>query len=138
MAQIQYINHYNEVYAAIHADTIEKLNRAGDLIRDSMKQECPVNTGALKKSIRVKRLPKELAVKIIAGGKKAWYVHLVVFGLLHIAERFTKGRGPHVFKAHSTGSFQPNNFMLRALNKNIEALQALFGRPITTFGSKAA
>ena len=128
----EFIDHHNEVYAVVHADTIEKLNLAGDLIRDSMKQECPIGkTGRLMKSIRVQRLPKELAVKIIAGSKKAWYVHLVVFGLLHVAERFTKGKGPRVFKVHSTGSFSPNNFMMRALNKNIGNLQGLFGKVIT-------
>ncbi len=138
MANVQFIDHSNEVMLAISGDTIEKLNQAGDLIRDAMKAQCPTRTGALKKSIRVQRLPKEQPVKIIAGSKKAWYVHIVLFGSFISGVRYTGKRtgkiGKKVFRSggHSTGIMPPNNFMLRALDMNMDRLRTLFGKPIST------
>jgi HK97 gp10 family phage protein len=130
----------NEVYAVIHADTISKLNQAGDMVRDTMKAECPVRTGALKKSIRVQRIPSKLAIKVIAGNRKAWYPHLVIYGTV---KRNTYKRGElvgrgrrHIGAAKNTGVMPPNNFMLRAMNKNAAALKTLFGKPITIVGDK--
>ena len=97
------------VLMTIRADTEEKLNRAGDLVRDTMKTEVPVDSGDLKKSIRVRRLPKEMKIQVLAGNKKAYYVHMVVLG--------TKNHGP-------------NNFMQRAIDKNKAALAQIFGRSI--------
>lgn len=133
MATVKIVDHYTEIMAVISGDTIAKLNQAGDFVRDTMKNECPVKTGALKKSIRVRRLPKEMAVKVIAGNKKAWYPHLVIMGTV---ERVTKGRGPIRRKKYTTGVMPPNNFMLRAMNKNASILKALFGKPITIEGTK--
>lgn len=133
MAQSNFISrwtdHGNEVLAVIHHDTIEKLNKAGDIIRDSAKVECPEGrTGNLRKSIRVRRFPREKIVRVIVGSQKAWYPHLVLFGTV---ERYTKGKGPKRFKKYNTGVSRPNNFLLRAINKNVATLTALFGKPIT-------
>lgn len=129
-----FIDHGNEVIMMVHRDTIEKLNLSGDMIRDAAKEECPVRTGSLKKSIRVKRYPKELMIRVYVGSKKAWYPHLVIFG--STGERMTKGKGPRVFKPHLTGVMPPNNFMLRAVNRNVEALKRMFGKPIIVSGEK--
>lgn len=128
----KWTDHGNEVIALVHRDTIEKLNKAADMVRDKMKVECPVGaTGNLKKSIRIQRFPEKLLMKIIAGSKKAWYPHLVIFGSPIAGIRFTKGRGPKRFKRYSTGFMQPNNFMLRALNEKKTELVQMFGKPIT-------
>ncbi len=136
MALLRQINDStNEVYAVIHADTIAKLKEAGDLVRDTMKAECPVKTGALKKSIRVQRIPAKMAVKVIAGNKKAWYPHLVIYGTV---KRNTYERGAVFGRGHrhigvkaNRGVMPPNNFMLRALKMNEARLRTLFSRPIT-------
>lgn len=108
MAGISY-DGIERVLAVVHADTEEKLQRAGDMVRDSMKDEVPVDSGDLKKSIRVRRNKKDMNVKIIAGNKKAYYVHMVIFG--------TKNKGP-------------NNFMQRSIDKNRQELKALFGESV--------
>lgn len=97
------------VLMTVRADTVEKLDQAGDLVRDSMKAECPVASGDLKKSIRIRRIPKELKLQVIAGNKKAYYVHMVVLGTSHS---------------------RPNNFMQRALDQNKAKLAEIFGRSI--------
>jgi len=97
------------VLMTIRADTEEKLQRAGDLVRDTMKAEVPVDSGDLKKSIRIRRIPEEMKVQVLAGNKKAYYVHMVLLG--------TKHHGP-------------NNFMQRAIDQNKAKLAELFGRSI--------
>lgn len=128
--QRTFVDYHNECMAVIESNLADKLNEAGDLIRDSMKEECPVDSGALKKSIRIRRDLRNKSVKIIAGNKKAWYVHLVLFGT---RERMTGS--PKERKTGTgvkRGSTAPNNFMQRALDKNLSKLKAIFGRPINS------
>jgi len=124
----QIVDHYEEVMAVISADTLEKLGKAGMMVRESARNECPVATGALRKSIRMTIQRIEKTVRVIVGNKKAWYPHIVLFGTI---ERFTKGRALHRKKKRSTGQVRPNNFMQRALDQNETALKELFGKPIT-------
>ncbi len=131
-------DHGNEVIAIIHKDTIEKLNISANIIRDTAKAECPEGkTKNLKKSIRVKRYPKELMIRVYVGNKKAWYPHLVLFGSFITGVRYTKGRGPRVYKKHLTGVMPPNNFMMRAIKKNAEELKRIFNKPVIVTGSRA-
>lgn len=122
------IDHYDEVIAVVNADTLEKLGKAAMIVRETARQECPVNTGALRRSIRIKIERLEKAAKVIVGNKKAWYPHIVLFGTV---ERFTRGRGLKRKKRRTTGVIAPNNFMQRALDMNEGALRSLFGKPIT-------
>lgn len=124
MEFITFNDHIAKVLATVRADTEAKLQQAGDMVRDSMKAECPENTGKLKKSIRVLRDKRELSVRIIAGSKKAWYVHIVLFGSTKMPDRYTK-KG----KAFR-GTMPPNNFMQRSLDQNVGKLKELFGRSI--------
>lgn len=122
MATVKVDDYTAHVLAVVRADTEAKLNQAGDMVRDTMKAEAESakDTGKLGKTIRVMRNKKELWVKIIAGSKKVWWIHLVLFGT---AERYTK-------KGAYRGAAPPNNFMQRSLDQNIPKLKGLFGRSI--------
>jgi HK97 gp10 family phage protein len=104
------IDNTTHVVAVIKGITMDKINQAGDIVRDAMKGECPIGeTGALKKSIRVRRYLKQLALKVLAGNAKAFYVHMVEFGTLHSAA---------------------NPFMQRALDKSQAQIKAVFGTTV--------
>jgi len=126
--KVTIVDHYDEVMAVINADTLEKLGKAAMIVRDTARAECPVRTGALRRSLRIAVEKAAKAAKVIAGNKKAWYPHLVLFGTV---ERFTRGKGLHRKKKRSTGVIAPNNFLQRALDKNKSTLRGLFGKPIT-------
>jgi len=128
-------DYYDKVMIAVHAATNEKLNRVGDLVRDLAKQDCPVRTGALQKSIRVRRYPAERMVRIIAGNKKAWYPHIVILGTV---ERWT-GRKKKIGKVmklygknRNTGVMPPNNFFQIAFDAALPHIRYEFGKPMGT------
>jgi HK97 gp10 family phage protein len=116
----QFKDFHHEVMAVVRANMAAKLDEAGDLVRDTMKAECPVDTGDLKKSIRVRRDKKGQYIRVIAGDKKAWYIHLVLFGT---SNRITK-------TGQDRGSTAPDNFMQRSIDQNLGKLKQILGEPI--------
>jgi HK97 gp10 family phage protein len=83
-----------QITAEIEKTAMDRLEQAGEIIADRARALCPVDTGALKKSIRVRRLkgdPK-LDVRIYAGNRVeggsmkkgaargAFYAHMVEYG----------------------------------------------------------
>lgn len=116
----QFKDFHHEVMAVVRANMAARLDDAGDLVRDTMKAECPVRTSALKNSIRIRRNKTALNIKVIAGDKNAWYIHLVLFGT---SNRVTK-------TGMDRGSTRPDNFMQRSIDQNIGKLKQILGEPI--------
>lgn len=132
MSAPRIIDGYERIMAVVHADTIEKLTRAATGLRDISKTYCPVRTGALKKSIRMKVFPNELMARVYVGNNKVRHANLVLFGT---APRRTKGSpagwGGKKRVPHSTGSTRPNNFMKEAFEGIRPELEYIFGKKIT-------
>jgi HK97 gp10 family phage protein len=72
-----------ELPAKIERNVLRGGLRAGaNVIREEARNRAPVKSGALRDSIRVSVRAKrgEVTATIKAGGKKAWYAHLVEYG----------------------------------------------------------
>jgi HK97 gp10 family phage protein len=104
------VDNLGMVLATVKGITMDKVNQAGDLVRDAMKSEVPIDSGELKKSIRIRRYPKTISLMVIAGNKKAFYVHMVEFGTDHSPA---------------------DPFMQRALDKVKPQIKAIFGETVT-------
>ena len=115
--------------------------------RDNLEDQDAVKTGELRKSIRVRFKRKSqkfgwVRYEVVAGGKKAWYSHLIEFG----TASFYSGKGktvgkPYKIKAKKKGSLsfggllkeqiihpgiKPRPFMRPAFDENSkEALEAM-------------
>lgn len=113
------IDNTTRVLAVIKGITMDKVDQVGDIVRDAMKEEVPVRSGALKKSIRVRRYEETLSLKVLAGNTKAFYVHFVILGT---------ARTP---RHHAT---RANNFMQRALDKSKSEIKRIFSTEVTVSG----
>ena len=92
--------------ARIEANVLAGALRAGQqVVRRAAIQAAPIDSGALRKSIRV-RVPKGarkrglVRVDVVAGDATAWYAHLIEFGTgSHYEGRGRSVRKPYVIKA---------------------------------------
>ena len=80
--------HPETITAEIEKKAMDRLEAAANVVRDRARQKVKVDTGALRNSLRVRRLkgdPK-LDVRVYAGNRKkrveggAFYAHMVEFG----------------------------------------------------------
>lgn len=133
------VDNTEQVIELVKVEMLKRLETAGDILKDAMRAEAPIGeTSALKRSIKRTLMPTEQAVRVSAGNKKAWYVHLVLFGTIarytyHRSKTHRIGRGfAHTGKKKFVGVMPPNNFMKRAWDRTAPFLKNLFGRPITT------
>ncbi len=109
-----------EVLLEVNKETIKLVNDTADELRDVMKSPgyCPRKTGALAKSIRVRRYPQRLMCRVIIGDKKAFYPHMVIGGTVHTKDyRFVKINGKYVKQKIKPFTTRPNNFPLRAITE---------------------
>ena len=83
------------------------LKKSGDIVLQEVIARCPVDSGALRNSIKLRRSSKDPnSVRITAGSAQAWYAHLVEYGFTHTSHGAKKKR-----KATSRGKVEGKNFM---------------------------
>ena len=128
------IDYTSKVMAAIYGITEERLKESGEIVKRHMRAECPVwpkkGGGELRKSIRVRNYPAKRFVQIVAGNKRAFYIHMVLFGTHHSG--IIKGKlGINKQRISKPFDIPPNNFMERAYLKSREELKQLWGRDIS-------
>jgi HK97 gp10 family phage protein len=73
----------SQLPAKMEANVVRGGLRAGaKVISDAIRENCPEDSGLLKKSIKISTSIKSgtVLVKIKTGDKKAWYAHIVEFG----------------------------------------------------------
>jgi HK97 gp10 family phage protein len=123
------IDYSTKVLAAVYGITAERLKESGEIVKKHMRDECPKKSGELRKSIRVRNYPAKNMVQIVAGNKRAFYVHMVLFGTHHSG--IIKGKlGINKQRISKPFDTRPNNFMERAYNKSKAELKQLWGREI--------
>ena len=122
-----------KVLATIKEELADRLELAGKIVKYYMRDECPKKTGELKKSIRIRNYPAKKMVQIVAGNKKAWYVHLVINGSIHTGIIKTK-YGINQRRISKPFTIPPNNFMQRAMDKAEPELYKLFGKKMAVAG----
>lgn len=68
---------------AIGENCMTPLQEVADLVADEARRRCPVNTGALRDSIRTARKKDAKDIWIIAGNKKVYYARFVEYGTVN-------------------------------------------------------
>lgn len=68
---------------SIMSVAMERLGRVAELVADKAREIVPVNTGALKASIRVSRGPGLHMYRVYAGNETAFYSRIVEFSNKH-------------------------------------------------------
>lgn len=73
-------NRIPQTRKAIEAAAARGVARAGGYIVDLARQLCPVDTGALRASIRLEPAQPELRMAVKAGGGAVTYAHYIEYG----------------------------------------------------------
>lgn len=68
----------------VHEKARKVLNEQAKIIRDDIKQKCPVKSGTLQKSVRSISAKKTLNAGVSMGGGKAHYAPFVEFGTKYV------------------------------------------------------
>lgn len=80
------------ITAEIEKKAMDRLEKAGKYVADAARQRVPVDTGKLKDTIRVTRLPNDpkLDIRVYAGSRDkggAFYAHMIEFGTTKMGAR---------------------------------------------------
>lgn len=73
-------NRIPQTRAAITAAAAQGVHRAAEYVRDLAQQLCPVDTGALRQSIRIEPASPALRMVVRAGGGVVTYAAFVEYG----------------------------------------------------------
>jgi len=95
----------------------QALRKAGKQVLNDAKRLTPVDSGALRKSIKlnVKASRTKETASIVAGNNEAWYAHLVERGFMHTT-RGKKGNR----KPTARGFVDGKGYLRKALETNFE------------------
>lgn len=111
----------------IEVNVLRGAIRAGQRILQQRAQALvPVQSGALRKSIKVRTNAKAarrgvVRADLVAGGKTAWYAHLVEFGSGQYYEGFGKSvRRPYIISATDSKGRRYSGAEKRRLNRGPE------------------
>lgn len=86
------------------------LREAGEVVKEAIQNESPVDTGTLKKSITVSRVKTKDGMKQVevGPGKEAFYGKFVEFGTVKIRANPFMGRGYESSKGKATDTIAEN------------------------------
>jgi HK97 gp10 family phage protein len=106
----------------------ETLKKAGATMAQEVKNRVPVDSGALKNSIktRISLKGKFQTVSIEAGGKDAWYARLVEYGFNHTSH----GKKKQDRKVTSAGFIQGRAFLRNSAAAKFEDVIASFEKDL--------
>lgn len=86
------------------------LKEAGDVVKEAIQNETPVDTGTLKKSITVSRVKTKDGMKQVEVGPddEGWYGKFVEFGTVKIRSNPFMGRGYETSKDKAMDTIKQN------------------------------
>lgn len=86
------------------------LREAGDVVKEAIQNETPVDTGTLKKSITVSRVKTKDGMKQVEVGPndEGWYGKFVEFGTVKIRSNPFMGRGYETSKDKAMDTIKEN------------------------------
>lgn len=105
------LNKMNQM-AAVRVE--EQVTKSGGKIRKSGKARVPVDSGALKKAIRMKRSKDRLSATIGPQGKGAWKAHFIEWGTVDQPAQ------PYMTPAYEENKNDYIEGMKKALNKAVD------------------
>jgi HK97 gp10 family phage protein len=109
------------------------LKESADIVREEILARVPVDSGALRDSIKVRRArgnPNQ--AQVTAGSAEAWYAHLVEYGFNHT------GHGPkRKRKRTSRGFVEGKSFMRGATEEKFEQVVDTFESTVVEQVAKA-
>jgi len=109
------------------------LKESAEIVRDEILTRVPVDSGTLRDSIKVRRSrnnPNQ--AQVTAGGRDAWYAHLVEYGFVHT------GHGPkRKRKRTSRGVVEGKAFMRGATEDKFDQVVDTFEGTVVEEVSKA-
>jgi HK97 gp10 family phage protein len=75
----------DKITAEVEKKAMDRLQKAGEVVAKAARQKVPVDTGKLRETIRVTRLPGDPKqdIRVYAGSRKkgeAYYAHMVEYG----------------------------------------------------------
>lgn len=82
----------DRITAEIEKKAMDRLEKAGKVVADASRQKVPVDTGKLRDTIRVTRLPNDpkLDIRVYAGSREkggAFYAYMIEYGTVKMGAR---------------------------------------------------
>lgn len=112
----------------VQANVQKQVKETANAIRKSARAKVPVDTGGLKKSIRVKYSKDKWSAKVGAMGKNSAHAHLVEFGTVERTQK-TTGRDtgkmpakPFLFPSYEENRQEYINGMKNALKDAVKSV----------------